>query len=104
MAKDKAWTRGELILAINLYCKIPFGKIDMRTPEIIQLAHKLDRKPGSISYKLANFASIDPSLPRKGASHVSKLDREVWQEFFDNWEDLVYESENKAAEIQSSFG
>jgi predicted restriction endonuclease len=101
MAKGKAWTRSELILAINLYCKIPFGKIDMRTPEVIQLAQRLDRTPGSISYKLANFASIDSTLPRKGASNVSRLDIEVWQEFFDNWDDLAFESEKKAAEIQN---
>ena len=88
MAKGQAWTRSELLLAINLYCKIPFGKIDMKTPEVIQLAKKLNRTPGSISYKLANFASIDPSLPRKGASNVSKLDIEVWQEFFNNWENI----------------
>lgn len=101
MAKGQAWTRDELILAINLYCKIPFGKIDMRTLEVIQLAQQLGRTPGSISYKLANFASIDPSLPRKGASNVSKLDIEVWQEFFNNWEDLVFESEKKVAQIQN---
>ena len=99
MAKGKAWTRSELILAINLYCKIPFGKIDMKTPEVIQLAQRLDRTPGSISYKLANFASIDPTLQRKGTSNTSKLDVEVWQEFFDNWDDLAFESEKKAAEI-----
>lgn len=100
MATGKKWTRDELILAINLYCKIPFGKIDMRTPEVIQLAERLGRTPGSISYKLANFASIDPTLPRKGASNVSRLDKKVWQEFFDNWNNLVFESEKKAAEIQ----
>ena len=98
--KGKKWTRDELILAINLYCKIPFGKIHMGTPEVIQLAKQLGRTPGSISYKLANFASIDPTLDRKGASNVSQLDREVWQEFFDNWDNLVFESEKKAAEIQ----
>ena len=101
MAKGKAWTRDELILAINLYCKIPFGKIDMKTLEVIQLAQKLDRTPGSVSYKLANFASIDPTLPRKGASNVSKLDKEVWQEFLSNWEELAFESEKKAAELQN---
>ena len=71
--RRKFWTRNELILAINLYCKIPFGKIHTRNPQIIKLAEYLDRTPGSVSYKLANFASIDPSLNRKGASNVSKL-------------------------------
>jgi len=62
----KPWTRDELILAINLYCKTPFGRIHVRNPEIIELAKLLDRTPGFVSYKLANFASIDPSLNRKG--------------------------------------
>lgn len=91
--RKKPWTRDELILAINLYCKTPFGKIHIRNPEIIVLAKRLGRTPGSISYKLANFASIDPSLPRKGASNVSKLDREVWEEFFKNWDEMAYQSE-----------
>ena len=61
----KAWTKDELILAINLYCKTPFGKIHIRNPDIIELADLLHRSPGSVSYKLANFANIDPSLERK---------------------------------------
>ncbi len=95
----KSWTRDELILAINLYCITPFGRIHIRNPQIIELAAKLGRTPGSVSYKLANFASIDPSLDRKGASNVSKLDREVWNEFFENWEDMAFESEMKRSEI-----
>jgi putative restriction endonuclease len=98
--KRKAWTKDELILAINLYCKTPFGKIHYRNPDIIELANLLYRTPGSVSYKLANFANIDPSLERKGASHVSKLDREVWNEFFENWDDMAFESEKKASEIR----
>ena len=87
------WTREELILAINLYCKTPFGRIHNRNPEIIKLAKLIERTPSSVSYKLANFASIDPSLQRKGASNVSKLDIEVWNEFFNDWEKLAFESE-----------
>ncbi len=93
MRKDRRWTREELILAINLYCKISFGTIHNRNPKIIRLANLINRTPNSVSYKLANIASIDPSLPRKGASHYSKLDFDVWNEFFGNSEKLVYESE-----------
>ncbi|WP_136809598.1 HNH endonuclease [Desulfosediminicola flagellatus] len=99
--KRKPWSRDELLLAINLYCKTPFGKIHVRNPEIIELANLLGRTPGSISYKLANFASIDQSLPRKGASNVSKLDRKVWSDFFDNWEMMSYESELALSKIQN---
>lgn len=98
----KPWTRNELILAINLYCKTPFGKIHVRNPDIIQLAKSLNRTPGSISYKLANFASLDPSLDRKGASNVSRLDREVWNDFYENWDKMAYESELLASQIQET--
>ncbi|MGB8098520.1 MAG: HNH endonuclease [Terracidiphilus sp.] len=90
------WTRAETILAFNLYCKIPFGRIDQRNPEIIALANRLGRTPGSVSYKLANLARLDPALRKRniaGASHGSKMDEEVWNEFQDNWDALAYESE-----------
>ena len=95
----KSWTREELILAINLYCKTPFGKIHYHNPLIIELAEYLGRTPGSVSYKLANFASIDPSLERKGASNSSKLDKETWEEFFNDWEKMAFESEQQMIRI-----
>ena len=90
------WTREQTILAFNLYCKIPFGRIDQRNPEIIALANRLGRTPGSVSYKLANLARLDPALQKRniaGASHGSKMDEEVWNEFQGNWDALAYESE-----------
>lgn len=98
----KPWTRDELLLAINLYCKTPFGRIHIRNPDIIELAEKLGRTPGSVGYKLANFASLDPTLGRKGASNVSKLDREVWAEFYNDWEKKLLESESKMAELKGA--
>ncbi len=35
---QKLWTREELILAINRYCKLPFGLLHTRNAEIIKLA------------------------------------------------------------------
>jgi len=98
--KGNPWTREELILAINLYCRTPFGRIHMQNPEIVFLAEKLGRTPGSVSLKLANFAGIDPSLNRKGASHASNLDRQVWEEFFRNWEGMALESETKWKKLE----
>lgn len=92
--KRKNWKREELILAINLYCKTQFGRIHQRNPDIIKLSQLIGRTPGAIAWKMCNFASIDPSLDRKGASNVGKLDIEIWNEFFNNWEQLVFESEN----------
>jgi putative restriction endonuclease len=95
------WTREELIIAFNLYCKIPFGKIHIRNPQIIALAKILGRTPSAVSWKLANFASLDPSLKDRniaGASHGSKLDVEIWDEFNHDWEKLGFESEKLLAE------
>jgi putative restriction endonuclease len=92
-SNKRNWTREELLLAINLYCKIPFGKIHNKNPEIIESAKLIDRTPSSVSYKLANFASLDDTIDRKGATHFSKLDKEIWDEFQSNWEELIVESE-----------
>jgi putative restriction endonuclease len=95
-AGQRLWTKDELILAINLYCKLPFGKLHSHNPEIIKLARLVDRSANSVALKLVNFASLDPSLQArgiKGVSNVSKLDREVWNEFYQNWNRLPFESE-----------
>jgi putative restriction endonuclease len=50
-----------------------------------------------------NFASLDPSLKArgiKGASNASKLDVEIWNEFFNNWNILPFESEKLLANFE----
>jgi putative restriction endonuclease len=101
---QKLWTREELILAVNLYCKLPFGRLHRLNPEIISLANLIQRTPSSVAYKLVNFASLDPSLKArgiKGASNASKLDAEIWNEFFNNWDILPYESEKLLAKFEN---
>ena len=100
---QKLWTRDELILAVNLYCKLPFGKLHSRNPDIIHLANIIGRTPGSLAFKLVNFASLDPSLQQrgiKGAANTSKLDKEIWNEFFNHWDVLPYESEKLLARYE----
>ncbi|MCU7514023.1 MAG: HNH endonuclease [Ignavibacteria bacterium] len=102
---QRLWTREELILALNLYSKIDFGKIHSRNPEIIKLSHSIKRTPGSVSYKLVNFASLDPARKARGirgASNASKLDREIWNEFYNNLDDYAFESEKLKADIEHS--
>lgn len=97
---QKLWTRDELILAFNLYCKLPFGKMHKATSEIIKFAELIGRTPSSIALKLGNFASFDPSLKErgiKGASNASKLDKQVWDEFYNNWDAALIESEKLLA-------
>lgn len=104
---QRLWSREELILAINLYCLLPFGKLHRNNPEIVKLSKLIDRTPSSVAYKLVNFASLDPSLKVrgiKGASNASNLDKEIWNEFYNNWDILPYESEKlKASKYQTSI-
>ena len=96
------WQHDELIVAFNLYCKTPFGRIHNRNPDIIALANTLGRSPSAVSWKLANFARLDPSLQRRGISgsvHGSKGELEIWNEFNDNWEKLAFESERLLAQL-----
>lgn len=97
------WTRNELILAVNLYCKLPFGRLHRLNPEVINLANLIGRTPSSVALKLVNFASLDPSLKARGirgASNASKLDNEIWNEFFNHWDILPYESEKLLAQFE----
>ena len=95
-AVRKRWSRDELLVAFNLYCKLPFGRLTQSTPEIIRLAEILGRTPGAVAMKLYNFASFDPMHKArnvKGLANASAADREIWDEFHDNWEKVALESE-----------
>jgi putative restriction endonuclease len=91
------WTKDELMLAINLYSKLTFGQMSQTNRDIIELAHLIGRTPGSVAYKLVNFASLDPRLTQKGMVNASKLDKEVWQEYTNNWDEVFFESEKLLA-------
>jgi putative restriction endonuclease len=89
------WNREELILAFDLYCRIPFEKTKANNPQVIELAKLLKRSPASVARKLGNFGSFDPSLQERqisGLIHRSKLDGEVWLEFNNDWNRLVLEA------------
>ncbi len=104
-AGQSLWTRDELILAINLYCKLPFGKMHKATKEIIEFANLIGRTPSSVALKLGNFASFDPTLKErgiKGASNASKLDKKIWDEFYNNWDAALFESEQLLANKENT--
>jgi putative restriction endonuclease len=98
------WTREEMILAFDLYLKLPFGKINTRTPEIIELSHLIGRSVNSVTLRLANFASCDPYHQQRGVKGMvggQKQCQPIWDEFADNREALVFESERILVERQN---
>ncbi|GET34569.1 endonuclease [Prolixibacter bellariivorans] len=103
MPHNPNWSREEHIVAFNLYCKIPFTKINENYPPVVELANIIGRKKGAVSRKLANFARLDPALQARnvsGLTHGAKGEETVWNEFHDNWEQLAYESEKILAKYK----
>jgi len=101
MAERKLWTRDELILSLNLYLKLPFGKLHSRTPEIIHLADIIGRTSGSVAMRLNNFASVDPYHQQRGIGGLPggrKQVEPIWSEFVNNKDELLFESERILAQ------
>jgi putative restriction endonuclease len=100
--KGKHWSRDELIVAFNLYCRIPFGRIHKANPEVIELANNIGRTPSAVAMKMVNFASLDPFHQKrnvKGLQHIGKMDKQIWEEFHKNWESLAFKSQQSLARL-----
>lgn len=101
--KSRRWTKDELILAFALYLKTPFGKMHHNNPNIISLSKLIDRTPSSVAMRLTNFASLDPFLQNKGIKGLTgglNICKPIWDEFFNNREELFYRSEELLANLE----
>lgn len=90
------WTREHLLIALNLYCKLPFGSFDRKNVIIKEVAGKMGRTASSLAMKLSNFASIDPVQKArgiKGLEGASRQDKIMWDEFHSKLPLLGTESE-----------
>jgi putative restriction endonuclease len=90
------WTEQELLIAMNLYCRLPFGQFNKTNKLIKKVAEKLERSPSSLAMKLSNLASLDPYHQQRGVvglRSTSSLDREIWTAFQSDWSKMAEESE-----------
>ena len=95
MAKANGWTREQLLVALNLYCRTKFGRLHAKNPDIIEAASRIGRSPGALAMKCCNFASLDPLITnsgRVGLKGASNADREIWQEATNAWSKVLDES------------
>jgi predicted restriction endonuclease len=93
---SRPWTREETLAALNLYCRVPFGRLHARNRDIVSLAAAIGRTPGSVAMKCCNLASFDPAQRARGIRGLSKashLDEAIWAEFHKDTETVGYESE-----------
>jgi len=104
MKNSMLWTREELIVALNLYWKIPYNKISGTSNNLIkEMAKYLNRTPAAIAYKLMNFTSLDHERQKKGnkgKESAGKLDEVIWSEYSNEWEKLANDSTEILSKIQ----
>lgn len=72
------WSHIEDAACLYLYLKFGRKQLDDTNHEVIKIAGAIGRTPAAVSYKMANFMYIDPSSHGRGFTHVSKIDRDVW--------------------------
>jgi predicted restriction endonuclease len=98
----QSWSRDETLVAFNIYCRTPFGRLHGKNPEIIEVAAKLGRTANALAMKCCNLAAFDEVLKErgiKGLSKASKTDAEVWQDFQQNPEEVAFDSEQAFAQL-----
>jgi len=96
--RSPAWTREEVILALDLYKRFYPRIPGPATPEVVEVSRILNqidihpahlrpedfRSPKAVSLKLSNLRSLDPTTESEGLKATSKIDREVWDELAGN--------------------
>ena len=95
MTPRTRWTRQQLLVAFDLYCRIPFGRLHQGNPDIIRCAEAIGRSPSALAMKLSNIAGIDPAITstgRIGLPNASEADRNMWDEMHIDWDRFVAES------------
>ena len=93
----KNWTEPELWVAMNVYCRLPFGQFDKSNRHIKAVAEQMERTPSSLAMKLSNLASLDSYHQQRGVAGLkgaSNLDRKVWNDFQQDWATMAERSES----------
>jgi putative restriction endonuclease len=96
------WTREETLVAFNLYCRTPFGRLWEGNPEIVAVAQAIGRTPGAVAMKCCNLAAFDAAHQERGVTglrNASRLDAELWAEFVQSPEAIAFEAEQAYATV-----
>lgn len=98
--RQDLWTRDQLLVALDVYCRTPFGKFDQANPEIARISKLIGRTPSALAMKLSNLAGLDKKITesgRSGLTGASNLDRAMWAEMEADWGKIAIESQRALA-------
>ena len=100
--RNPKWHRDEIILTLELYYDLESGRMNSGSKEVVELSELLNklpihtirpdaqrfRNPNGVALKLGNFKFFDPDYNGTGLKGGSKLDEEVFNEFYGNLSQL----------------
>lgn len=98
-----SWTREQTMIALNVYCKIPFKDSNKNHPLIVKYAKLIDRLPSALNMKIGNIGRLDSKLKERGIvglKHGAKMEEEVWKEFREHPDRFAFESEQLIASYE----
>lgn len=97
------WFREELMLVMNLYTKLRYGQFNYKNSEVISLANLIGKTPGAVAFKLVHLSRQDPKHKDrvKGLANPGKNAIEMYKEFANDWDKMLYESEVLLAKYQN---
>jgi len=89
MNAANVWTREQEIVALYMYCLIPFNKVSQTNPLVVKTAELIGRpNANSLKAKIGNFGKYDTNLSAAGLGHSSHLDEAIWNEYNGRWQEL----------------
>lgn len=86
------WTREETILALTLYCNIPFGRINKTNSQIVNLASRIGRTPSALAMKMCNFSNLTLNSPNEeypGLLTAASLTKKSGMNFTKIWKNHI---------------
>lgn len=98
--RQDLWTREQLIVVLNLYVNLPFGRMHRLNPEVIRIAGLIGRSANAVAFRLGNYAYVDESLMQKGLENGYRQVEPIWNEFNEDRERLLFLSEQILADLE----
>lgn len=103
MARKDIWTEEQITVVFYEFCRKPFGQFSSTKEFVQQLAKLIGRTPAAIVRKVGNLASFDPKMKDRGVGglgHTGKMDKVVWDKYYNHWDLLAYEAEKILAKMR----
>ncbi|MCR5131521.1 MAG: HNH endonuclease [Prevotella sp.] len=97
------WTEEQVTVVLYEYCRKPFGQFYGTNKFVKDLGDLLHRSPGAIVRKVGNLASFDPQMKARGVgglAHTAKIDKQIWDKYYGNWDQLVMDAETIIARLR----